>query len=1215
MAAHSNEWQPPLARVRTQTTLAVTVSAAKGVPATVRGQVEVCETGNGLARWTQVTADASQAPFWGESFVVPLDTRFGSRCVRLTLYAQTAARHPYPIAAVSLSTHDQLDPAHSTLESGHIEAWYPLTLPRITLGGAFIHGELLLELKHTPASLSDPAMIFVRVRRAVGLAPRVDGTAHPYVSLSFVGVEAKTKVVKSSLDPVFVADGAENEDETFFAFKLPKGVDIDSPSFTSRLSVSVWSTTPRGMTTLPAPAFLDPPPAVADELGLAPEYLDMLAAYKAAASSSAYAAATLANGAFMGAAHVDFKSPALRHSLASAQVTPLWLTLGEVLPGMSQVAMALPSGAGALGSIRLKTLLVTDRILSLRHYAPLVYLMEDPKLRAIAALGSHTRAREDAARALVNVFAARRRAVWLLNTLNQAEVRATSDPAIIFRGNTIATKVNDAYLKLIGMDYLHSVLYKPIAFLYKTSLPLEVDPSRLGPDDDLDRNWHYLKTVANEVCDAIFNSVDAMPLPLRIVFGFLQQEVLDSFPGNNVTPYTVVSAFLFLRFFCAAILGPTLFGLAETLASPTVARSLTLVAKTLQNLANLMTFGPKEPYMAPMNELIEGRMDEMRQFLNAVASIPDSAPRIVDTHALERCTPDSIDLERELALLHQHFFRCRDGIAADAATDSPAPGETRAVLPDLVATIDTIALLVENPPPSPDVLDNAVAAVTAIAPQFAGYSVETGAPELALETASLHSNAEFYADAQEMDRKLRTKSMARHASLSSARARALKARAKRNAENDVVGSIDDLVALGANEPSASDAPGASSSPSSSTPPPASRPDMRNRLGPGVRPGNPTHRPLSAGGVPRSAAETVWDAAAFDAFVSSLNLYTKTIHRTCHDVFNGFAMISFLASLRPNNDRAAAASVANVLLARGVFRAVEAAPNGQPLAMRDDRVTLYTLHEDGIPAGDKLFRLIDKMRLSVTFRDETLSVKQHRLFRGMDAVNYFVGRFKTPDRRAVTLYCQSLMDHGIFAPFEFASFEDSTRLFVVRTPVEASPLASPSSPSPAPSSPSNSAAPAPAPAPAPTPADNDDSSSDDDSDDDATAAAAAARQVEAQAMLVMTKWTNKLFISMGKPSLRVDDPASDYTSGVVLNLVVQFCYPTFVKSQVFQFFAAPSTDAEYYANISAAVDYLSGIGVPLLTGYASIPVLVNKIRSGNQRATLTALNLIRKHRPR
>lgn len=50
-------------------------------------------------------------------------------------------------------------------------------------------------------------------------------------------------------------------------------------------------------------------------------------------------------------------------------------------------------------------------------------------------------------------------------------------------------------------------------------------------------------------------------------------------------------------------------------------RGLTLIAKTLQNLANGVTFGKKESFMEPMNEFIETHTDECFQYFEQV-SIP-----------------------------------------------------------------------------------------------------------------------------------------------------------------------------------------------------------------------------------------------------------------------------------------------------------------------------------------------------------------------------------------------------------------------------------------------------------------------------------------------------------------------------------------------------------------------------------------------------------------
>lgn len=47
-----------------------------------------------------------------------------------------------------------------------------------------------------------------------------------------------------------------------------------------------------------------------------------------------------------------------------------------------------------------------------------------------------------------------------------------------------------------------------------------------------------------------------------------------------------------------------------------VARTLTLIAKCIQNIANLVEFGGKEPYMKDINPVISENFNHMKQFLD-----------------------------------------------------------------------------------------------------------------------------------------------------------------------------------------------------------------------------------------------------------------------------------------------------------------------------------------------------------------------------------------------------------------------------------------------------------------------------------------------------------------------------------------------------------------------------------------------------------------------
>jgi len=108
---------------------------------------------------------------------------------------------------------------------------------------------------------------------------------------------------------------------------------------------------------------------------------------------------------------------------------------------------------------------------------------------------------------------------------------------------------------------------------------------------------------------------------MRDLFAFLQEESLKFFPDSPQMRYTSVTAFIFLRFFCPSVLGPKLFGLRDENADVTVNRTLTLIAKIIQNLASGVELGQKEAFMAEVNKSITGSTYEMfRLFIDAISN-------------------------------------------------------------------------------------------------------------------------------------------------------------------------------------------------------------------------------------------------------------------------------------------------------------------------------------------------------------------------------------------------------------------------------------------------------------------------------------------------------------------------------------------------------------------------------------------------------------------
>lgn len=206
---------------------------------------------------------------------------------------------------------------------------------------------------------------------------------------------------------------------------------------------------------------------------------------------------------------------------------------------------------------------------------------------------------------------------------------ASLEANLLFRGNTLLTKSLDLHMKRLGREYLEETLGDRIREITDKDPDCEVDPNRISNANDLDRNWRQLIAITQEIWKCIALSAQRCPAEMRYIFRHIRACAEDRY-GDFLrsVSYSSVSGFLFLRFFCPAILNPKLFGLVKDHPKANARRTFTLIAKSIQTLANMGSFGAKEQWMEPMNSFLSNFRQDFKTFLDNICSIsPTTSPQ------------------------------------------------------------------------------------------------------------------------------------------------------------------------------------------------------------------------------------------------------------------------------------------------------------------------------------------------------------------------------------------------------------------------------------------------------------------------------------------------------------------------------------------------------------------------------------------------------------
>ncbi|KNZ52410.1 uncharacterized protein VP01_358g5 [Puccinia sorghi] len=260
----------------------------------------------------------------------------------------------------------------------------------------------------------------------------------------------------------------------------------------------------------------------------------------------------------------------------------------------------------------------------------------------------------------------------MFQSVLSAQFETTTDFGSLLRANTPVSRMMTTYTRRgPGQSYLKTVLAERINSLIEhKDLNLEINPLKVEIPVFIFRHWRgvydqmiqqiedetgslpedlprgisaevaaantdvqniiaprlaMLMEIANSFLMTIMESIDSVPYGIRWICKQIRSLTKRKYQdATDIAICSLIGGFFFLRFINPAIVTPQAYMLIDNL--PTTAkyprRTLTLIAKMLQNLANKPSYS-KEAYMMSLNPFVENNKARINKFLNLLCEVKD----------------------------------------------------------------------------------------------------------------------------------------------------------------------------------------------------------------------------------------------------------------------------------------------------------------------------------------------------------------------------------------------------------------------------------------------------------------------------------------------------------------------------------------------------------------------------------------------------------------
>jgi Ras GTPase-activating-like protein IQGAP2/3 len=159
------------------------------------------------------------------------------------------------------------------------------------------------------------------------------------------------------------------------------------------------------------------------------------------------------------------------------------------------------------------------------------------------------------------------------------------------------------------------------------NLPKGITAEQAAANENVQRiiapRVEMLNEIAKSFLDTIIDGLEETPYGIRWICKQIRSLTRRKYPdASEQTICTLIGGFFFLRFINPAIVTPRSYMLIEQTPAENPKRTLTYVAKMLQNLANKPSYA-KEPYMQKLAPFIEDNKERINRFMLDLCEVQD----------------------------------------------------------------------------------------------------------------------------------------------------------------------------------------------------------------------------------------------------------------------------------------------------------------------------------------------------------------------------------------------------------------------------------------------------------------------------------------------------------------------------------------------------------------------------------------------------------------